>query len=116
MKTQYMHVKTGTQDTREGWIESYDAEELKERGLTAEQAFDEDVGNTLCELDGTQASAKTIDELEVGTIVHGAYGYSRIEKCVHGNQYYAYIGSDYDGQEDVIDVCDDGESHIECCS
>lgn len=51
--TQYMHKETGSVDTREGWIESYGAEELEERGLTAEEAFEEDEGDTLIELDTT---------------------------------------------------------------
>jgi hypothetical protein len=47
---QYAHIKTGCQDTRDGWISSYTDEELEERGLTAEQAFDEDDGVTLYQL------------------------------------------------------------------
>jgi len=43
----YMHKETGSVDDREGWIASYSAEELAERNLTAEQAFDEDEGRTL---------------------------------------------------------------------
>ena len=46
----FMHIHTGAIDTREGWVASYDAEELAERGITAEQAFDEDEGVTLIEV------------------------------------------------------------------
>ena len=45
----YTHKETGTTDTREGWLCSYDAEELEVRGLTAEEAFDADEGVTLFE-------------------------------------------------------------------
>jgi hypothetical protein len=38
-------------DTRDGWIASYPAEELAERGLTAEEAFALDEGITLFEVD-----------------------------------------------------------------
>ena len=47
--TKYIHIHTGSIDTREGWIASYATEELDERGITAEQAFDEDEGVTLIE-------------------------------------------------------------------
>jgi hypothetical protein len=43
----YIHSETGAQDDREGWIGSYDPEELEERGISAERAFDEDEGQTL---------------------------------------------------------------------
>jgi hypothetical protein len=46
----YMHKETGATDTREGWIASYSEEELEERELTAEEAFDEDDGETLFEV------------------------------------------------------------------
>ncbi len=38
----YRHLQTGMIATRTIWIESYDEEELKERGLTGEQAFEAD--------------------------------------------------------------------------
>ncbi len=47
----YMHVHTGSVDTKDGWILSYDAQELIDRGITAEQAFDEDDGVTLIEVE-----------------------------------------------------------------
>jgi hypothetical protein len=47
MEKQYMHKVTGAIDTKDGWIASYDAEELASRGLTAEEAFSEDEGVTL---------------------------------------------------------------------
>lgn len=50
MDKHYMHTGTGSIDDREGWIESYDAAELEERGLTAEAAFAADEGVTLFEL------------------------------------------------------------------
>jgi len=46
-KMNYLHIITGSIDTKEGWIASYPAEELEVRGLTAYQAFEEDEGNTL---------------------------------------------------------------------
>ena len=49
----FIHKETGSVDDRDGWITSYSAEELEERGLTAEEAFDEDEGVTLFELDDT---------------------------------------------------------------
>ena len=49
----YLHKETGSIDTRDGWIESYSQEELDERGLTAEEAFDEDASRTLIGLDET---------------------------------------------------------------
>ena len=47
MKGFYMHKETGSIDTAAGWIASYDREELDGRGLTADQAFSEDIGSTL---------------------------------------------------------------------
>ena len=47
----YMHVHTGSIDTKEGWLSSYDAEELEARGLNAEEAFEEDEGETLVEVE-----------------------------------------------------------------
>lgn len=43
----YIHSDTGAINTKEGWIESYDPEELEDRGLTADQAFAEDDEVTL---------------------------------------------------------------------
>ena len=45
--TKYMHIHTGSSDTAEGWISSYDPEELAERGVSATDAFDADKGKTL---------------------------------------------------------------------
>ena len=47
----YMHIETGSIDTKEGWINSYDPEELERRNLTARQAFIEDVEKTLFEVE-----------------------------------------------------------------
>lgn len=49
----YIHIHTGAVDTKEGWVLSYDQEELDARGLglTAEQAFEEDDGITLMEIE-----------------------------------------------------------------
>lgn len=41
---------TGSIDTKQGWIDSYDPEELAERGLTAEEAFCADEGETLIQI------------------------------------------------------------------
>lgn len=57
---------------------------------------------------------KTINELEIGQIVHGINGYSRVDRCVHGNKYYAYIGEEHEGG--CVEVSDDDENMIECCS
>ncbi len=43
----YMHVITGAVSTKEVWVWSYLAEELNERGITAEEAFSEDLYDTL---------------------------------------------------------------------
>jgi len=43
----YMHKETGSTDDREGWMASYDEAELLRRGLTAEEAFEEDKGASL---------------------------------------------------------------------
>ncbi len=48
--TRYTHKETGATDTREGWLSSYDPQELAARGLNAEQAFKEDEGHTLIEI------------------------------------------------------------------
>ena len=45
-----MHVETGATETKEGWISSYSVDELAERGITAREAFGEDEGNTLIEV------------------------------------------------------------------
>ena len=45
--TRYTHKETGSTDTADGWQSSYDAEELEARGLTAAEAFAEDVDVTL---------------------------------------------------------------------
>ena len=45
----YIHIITGAEDTKEGWILSYLPEELEARRLTAEEAFEEDEGTTLFE-------------------------------------------------------------------
>ena len=56
MKT-YMHKETGSIDTREGWEESYPTEELEERGITKEAAFDEDESVTLFGVSISSAAA-----------------------------------------------------------
>lgn len=43
----YIHVETGEIDTRDGWEWSYEQEELSNRRLTAEEAFDEDLNISL---------------------------------------------------------------------
>jgi hypothetical protein len=50
-RVQYLHVETGSVDDREGWIASYDAEELAERGLSAVEAFEADEGRSLIAVD-----------------------------------------------------------------
>lgn len=46
----YMNIHTGSVDDREGWELSYGQDELDERGLTREEAFDEDEGGSLIEV------------------------------------------------------------------
>jgi hypothetical protein len=46
----YMNIETGSVDDKEGWIYSYDREELEARGLTAEKAFEEDECYSLLEV------------------------------------------------------------------
>lgn len=51
MQTEYMHIMTGSIDTREGWIESYSADELSSRGLKSGKiAFIVDEGVTLIKI------------------------------------------------------------------
>jgi len=52
----YMHKMTGSVDTREGWAASYNKEELSGRGLTAQEAFDEDEGETFFEVNAKTAA------------------------------------------------------------
>ncbi len=49
-RVKYMHKETGSIDTKEGWIASYDRDELEERNLTAEEAFEEDEDRTIFEI------------------------------------------------------------------
>lgn len=49
-KKLYSHIETAAIDTKEGWTDSYNSEELETRNLTAEEAFDEDEGVTLLEV------------------------------------------------------------------
>ncbi len=46
----YVHIHTGSADTAEGWINSYDKRELEARGLSADEAFSEDLYVTLIPL------------------------------------------------------------------
>ena len=55
METLYEHAHTGSVATQEDWELSYAPEELEERGLTDSEAFAEDEGVTLLELDGKPA-------------------------------------------------------------
>lgn len=48
--TTYTHTATGSQDTKDGWIASYSQEEIEERGMTAEECFEEDDGVTIIEV------------------------------------------------------------------
>lgn len=52
----YMHIETGETDTKQGWVYRYDAEELDIRDISSEDAFLEDVGNTLFEVTSGQNS------------------------------------------------------------
>ena len=46
----YCHSETDQKDTKDGWLSSYSEEELEYRGLTAEEAFYEDLNVTLFEM------------------------------------------------------------------
>lgn len=46
----YMNVHTGSVDTRDNWLLSYTEEELEDRWLTAEEAWEEDEGTHLLEV------------------------------------------------------------------
>ena len=46
----YMHIVTGEVDTRDGWMSSYDDEELSLRDISAMDAFESDLGQTLLEV------------------------------------------------------------------
>lgn len=57
---------------------------------------------------------KTISELDIGQLVHGVEGYSRVKVCVHGRKYYAYIGEEE--ELNIVEVSDDDEDHLDCCN
>ncbi len=42
----YLNRKTGSIDTKAGWLRTYTAEELEKRKLTSQEAFSEDVYET----------------------------------------------------------------------
>lgn len=46
----YMNIKTGSIDTENGWMESYSSEELEDRCLTVEEAFNADKAENLVEV------------------------------------------------------------------
>ena len=74
-------------------------------------------------------SAKTINDLELGTYVHGSEGYAVVRGCVHGNKYYAWRDEDENawreeehrcaasGNEmaDAVEVIDMDEDDLDCC-
>lgn len=50
-ETLYMYIHTGSVDTEEGWVTSYDKEELEEDGYeTAEEAWRDHVGKDFVEV------------------------------------------------------------------
>jgi hypothetical protein len=49
MERKFMHTVTGSVDTREGWVLSYTEEELDDREISAEQAFEIDLNDSLLE-------------------------------------------------------------------
>ena len=56
----------------------------------------------------------SLASLDVGTIVEGTEGISRVVVCVHGNKYYAWMGYDADDaglsetqRTEVVSVTDD---------
>ena len=68
---------------------------------------------------------KSINELSVGTLVVFEGEYAKVKECVHGNAYYALLGSEkdclyyeyatkeeLDSAEDVVDF---NENHLENC-
>ena len=65
-----IHKETGSVDTREGWLASYDPEELAERNLTAEEALISDLFRTLFPIEESTLDAineeyrKHFDSLE----------------------------------------------------
>ena len=56
-----MHINTGTVDTAQGWMDSYMEEELEQRGLTAGEAFIEDEGVTLFEVEERKKKKSAYD-------------------------------------------------------
>lgn len=65
-----------------------------------------------------------INELELGTLVTNGSEYAKVKECVHGNLYYAYIGTadeagqSYEDDEiaEAVEVSDwDYVSVEECC-
>jgi hypothetical protein len=60
----------------------------------------------------------TIDNVNVGDVVQGAEGYSRVKECVHGNKYYAFLGDTWEDADtdDIVEVSDDDTHTLECCN
>lgn len=62
-----------------------------------------------------------IKNIDVGNYVHGEYGYSRVNLCVHGRKFYSWVDANEIVEHDIdeisiIEVDDMDENHIPCCS
>jgi hypothetical protein len=60
-ETLYMHVQTGSVDTRENWELCYCEDELESRQKSASKCFDEDMNKTLFEVDNNMDDEYTYD-------------------------------------------------------
>ena len=67
---------------------------------------------------------KKINELEIGTLVTDGSDYAKVKACVHGNLFYAFIGSASDAEQtysedkinSAVEVSDWDEVSVEeCC-
>jgi len=100
---QYIHMTTSCQDTKDGWIASYTDEELEERKLTAEQAFNEDLGVTLFPLqEEEEEEIKLQDEILKLVILYAKevfYGKEKVISLIQ--EYFNCTEADVDDNGDI---------------
>jgi len=113
--TKYILKDGSVIDTREGWIASYSVEELELRRLTAEEAFEADVGNTLIEIE-TDNTRIIFDNAGGITLQLNSWGhYYRDEKqCAEDLAKWLEYGdtSDWEGHEDEALACNPSDDLI----
>lgn len=92
----YIHIETGAEDTKEGWINSYDQDELDERGLTAIQAFEVDEDITLIKKHHTYKKGdKKMKTKKTTVTIPDDYGNRirvQLPKQVWSGKYYIELG------------------------